>query len=96
MYSAVNRRHDFDPPLPIFQNHCGIAPTHSENPSSPCSVHSMSLSVSPILTRRDLRNLRHSLLTERHPSGPTYDLPNLWGPELSIDLYFFDNRPFTD
>ena len=56
----------------------------------------MSLSVSPILTRRDLRNLRHSLLTERHPSGPTYDLPNLWGPELSKDLYFFDNRPFTD
>ena len=40
--------------------------------------------------------MRHGLLTERHPSGPTYVLPNSWVPEISKDLYFFDNHPFTD
>jgi hypothetical protein len=43
-----------------------------------------------------LLNLRHGLLTERHPSGPTYVLPNCWVPEISKDLYFFDNYSFTE
>jgi hypothetical protein len=40
--------------------------------------------------------LRHDLLTERHPSGPTYVLPNFLVQEISKDLYFFDNHSFTD
>ena len=43
-----------------------------------------------------LRNFRHGLLTERHPSGLTSLLPNLLGSGISKDLYFFDNHPFTD
>jgi len=87
--SPRHRRHDFDSPLPIFQNHCGIARTHPENPFSPCSVNSMQLSVSPMLTRRGLRNLRHGLLIVRNPFGPTYVFPNLLNlksPKTSISL----------
>jgi hypothetical protein len=32
----------------------------------------------------------------RHPSDPTYFLSNFWVSEISKDLYFFDNHPFTD
>jgi hypothetical protein len=47
---AVYRRR----PLSIFQNHCRISRTHPENPFSLCSVHSMKLNASPLLTRRAL------------------------------------------
>jgi hypothetical protein len=87
--SPHRHRHDFDSPLPIFQTHCGIARTYPENSLSPCSVNSMQLSISPMLTRRGLRN----------PFGPTHVFPNLLKPEISKDLYFlisFDKRPCTD
>ena len=43
-----------------------------------------------------LLNLRHDLLTEHYPSGPTYVLLNFWVPEISKDLYFFDNHSYPD
>jgi len=42
-----------------------------------------------------LLNFHHGLLTERHLSGPTYGLHNFQVPEISKDLYFFDNHSFT-
>ncbi len=89
-------RHDFDSPLPSFQNHCGIVRTDTENPFSPCSVNSMQLGVSPILTLKGLRNLRHGLLIVRNPFGLTYVFPNLLKPEIFKDRIFFDNHPFTE